>query len=395
MKNYSWKEEHEKPRAWSRETSSPRPETTGNPPPAPPSPTAPKRKNPVSRGLLLIIAVSAVGAFIYARSKRGETAPIPRVSPVQPAPAAPAPAPAPAPEKPQPKTPVVKREAPSPSPKPEKPQPERKDSAANIRLLQEADKALENGNIELAYRKLKEAANAGSNTARLALGVWLLSGEHGISDPALAVKYLRTAADDGCVKAQYVYGKLLLFGEKVEGSPTLARKYLTMAANAKDEDAQTLLKLLDYLEACDKNGGQDENGYFFGPRSSNGLPCFAGSKGPYREAFLKWSERELHRRNMANNPMGGVSDTFRWLKDMEASTGLKYVFEMARAKEKELGAPLWVNPEFQRLVDNDQKAEDTRLKVFEVYYLREMERLRLERERIERERARHRYRHNR
>jgi len=138
-------------------------------------------------------------------------------------------------------------------------------------------------------------------------------------------------------------------------------------------------------ESYDETGGQDAGGCFYGPRSANGKPCFTGSRGPYRDAFLQWSAREIHRRNMVENPMAGAADTARWLQDMEASTGLKYVFEMAREKERELRASLWINPEFQAVVDDDLKAENLRVELFEVYYQREMECLRRERERIDRE----------
>lgn len=201
MKRYNWKEEREKLQTWKRE-----PETPVCPVSEPEAGPA-RRRPPFGQWILLILAVGIVGYFIYERNRtavsptHGE--PPPRAVP-EPGDVA-----------------AAQREAP--------------DSA---RLVQEARKALEQGDNRTAVEQLKKAMDAGNLEAKLILAVFLIEGKIVKPNVDAGMRMLAETAEAGLPAAQFILAKFLIEGELIGQDMPRGLEYLRKSAEAGYADGQ-------------------------------------------------------------------------------------------------------------------------------------------------------------
>jgi TPR repeat protein len=97
------------------------------------------------------------------------------------------------------------------------------------------------GNVPVALKEFRDAAEHGSRLAEFNYAMMLLNGEGTAANVDEGKKWLRKAADANMSHAQYVYGKMYDDGDFVARDPTEAHRWFLKAAQQGHVQAELAL----------------------------------------------------------------------------------------------------------------------------------------------------------
>ncbi|NOZ33156.1 MAG: sel1 repeat family protein [Alphaproteobacteria bacterium] len=104
--------------------------------------------------------------------------------------------------------------------------------------IEDADKAVENGDLATAFRLYSRAAASGNAMAQYHLGLMYEKGEGVPRDYQTAIRWLRLAAGQGLAMAQFSLGDIYAAGQGVARDVVEAERWYRQAAVQGDAKSQ-------------------------------------------------------------------------------------------------------------------------------------------------------------